>query len=740
MLEIIGFSNALCYGGKLQPLRQYGADRLRPLRSVHIVDGYVEGTGQKQVNRPEAERIVHEIARCIDDPAYRGRTMGVITLLGAGQKFLIEDLLADRIPLDERQRRRLRVGNAEEFQGDERDIVFISLVASLAGADGPRRIGPYSSTLARQHINVAASRARDQVWLFHSVTLTELGETDLRRHYLDWFSRPAEEQDGAVAGEVRPDEPHDAFDSLFEQRVYLALRERGYRVRPQYPAGRYRIDLVVEGGTKRLAVECDGDAFHTEENADADAARQRELERVGWTFVRIRGSRFFLDPETALEPLWAELQRLGIEAAAKSAGGTAPREVGTGQEPKQVPEPEAAQVPQPVAAVIPSPRSAAPAEEIPAEPEVPGAPVDAEDPEPVADVAAPEPRTASAVRARSQGPGDQRQRWTTDPSRFISTAWLHRDEVNAAQHAFSLRRTVPFGKGERATGSARFLPEAGAPGQPDADAVEIVREGRPVLRLGHDEVQAMIRSAIGRVDVPVLVDGRQCALVRHHAPYSDAALKHGCTTELLRPKTSPEATVEVGPKPTPQASSKATGRGRDRSRKQVQAVVRDQAKAPYRPAAPAAPRIKVDRLSTNAYRRVRRELDRVQDALNLPVPEVVAVDSSSRKGQLVEHEKRRESLRERQAFLRAVLDQVVPDPSFTGGARITPGCLVGVEDEDEDGITVYEIALLPGGEGEKLSPYSALGEALMWKEVGDEVGYVSGSGRRLSVTVRFIED
>ncbi|MET7858212.1 AAA domain-containing protein [Streptomyces sp. NPDC005318] len=740
MPEIIGFSNALCYGGKLQPLRQYGADRLRPLRSVHIVDGYVEGTGQKQVNRPEAERIVDEIARCIDDPAYRGRTMGVITLLGAGQKFLIEDLLADRIPLDERQRRRLRVGNAEEFQGDERDIVFISLVASLAGADGPRRIGPYSSTLARQHINVAASRARDQVWLFHSVTLTELGETDLRRHYLDWFSRPAEEQDGAVAGEVRPDEPHDAFDSLFEQRVYLALRERGYRVRPQYPAGRYRIDLVVEGGTKRLAVECDGDAFHTEENADADAARQRELERVGWTFVRIRGSRFFLDPETALEPLWAELQRLGIEAAAKSAGGTAPREVGTGQEPKQLPEPEAAQVPQPVAAVIPSPRSAAPAEEIPAEPEVPGAPVDAEDPEPVADVAAPEPRTASAVRARSQGPGDQRQRWTTDPSRFISTAWLHRDEVNAAQHAFSLRRTVPFGKGERATGSARFLPEAGAPGQPGADAVEIVREGRPVLRLGHDEVQAMIRSAIGRVDVPVLVDGRQCALVRHHAPYSDAALKHGCTTELLRPKTSPEATVEVGPKPIPQASSTATGRGRDRSRKQVQAVVRDQAKAPYRPAAPAAPRIKVDRLSTNAYRRVRRELDRVQDALNLPVPEVVAVDSSSRKGQLVEHEKRRESLRERQAFLRAVLDQVVPDPSFTGGARITPGCLVGVEDEDEDGITVYEIALLPGGEGEKLSPYSALGEALMWKEVGDEVGYVSGSGRRLSVTVRFIED
>ncbi|MFD3477850.1 hypothetical protein [Streptomyces sp. NPDC058695] len=157
-------------------------------------------------------------------------------------------------------------------------------------------------------------------------------------------------------------------------------------------------------------------------------------------------------------------------------------------------------------------------------------------------------------------------------------------------------------------------------------------------------------------------------------------------------------------------------------------MVRDQAKAPYRP---AAPRIQVDRLSTNAYRRVRRELDRVQEALNLPVPEIVAVDSSSRKGQLAEHEKRRESLRDRQAFLRDVLDQMVPDPSFTGGARITPGCLVGVE--DEDGITAY-------GEGEKLSPYSALGEALMGREVRDEVGYVSGSGQQRSIRVRFIED
>ncbi|WP_435212160.1 AAA domain-containing protein [Streptomyces sp. bgisy034] len=663
MPEIIGFSNTLCYGGRLQPLRQYGADRLPPLRAVHVADGYVEGTGQKQINRPEAERLVDEIARRIADPMYKGRTMGVITLLGAGQKFLIEDLLADRIPLDERQRRRLRVGNAEEFQGDERDVVFISLVVSLTGPDGPRRIGSYSSALYRQHINVAASRARDQVWLFHSAALTELGETDLRRAYLDWFSRPAEEQDGPSLGEVRPDVPHEAFDSLFEQRVYLALRARGYHVRPQYPAGRYRIDLVVEGGTKRLAVECDGDAFHTEENADADAARQRELERVGWTFVRIRGSRFFLDPERALEPLWAELERLGIETGAQLAG----RRSAEGEaEARFAAEAEAAVATGVVDEHVTTNEEPAPAPTREAEPVTPEA--------------SPQPR-------------------------FVRVANLHRDEVNAAQHAFSMGRTV--------AGAARFYGGVGAPGFPGADAVDILRAGQVVVRVAHAEVQAMIRAAIAHADAPVLGDDGQVGVARYHAPGS-AGAPDGRTTELLRVRRT---TGRTGAKTTLPA-------------------------VPRQPTPTTEPvgRVRVDRLGIAAHRRVQRELQRVQDVLDLPLPEIVAVDSSSRTAQLAAHDKRRAALQERRSFLRALLDQVIPDSSLTCGALVVPGCLVGVEDPNEPGITTYEIAMLAGDEAERLSPDSALGKALMWREVGDEVSWLTERGTRMSVIVRHVED
>ncbi len=80
--------------------------------------------------------------------------------------------------------------------------------------------------------------------------------------------------------------------------------------------GAYRIDLVVEGNGKRLAVECDGDRWHPIEKLEDDMARQAILERLGWRFARIRGSHFFRNPDQALAPVFARLQALGISPTA----------------------------------------------------------------------------------------------------------------------------------------------------------------------------------------------------------------------------------------------------------------------------------------------------------------------------------------------------------------------------------------------------------------------------------------
>jgi very-short-patch-repair endonuclease len=77
--------------------------------------------------------------------------------------------------------------------------------------------------------------------------------------------------------------------------------------------GRFRIDLVVEGRGGRLAVELDGDAYHGPDQWEADRNRQAILERLGWTFHRIRGSAYYRDPDAALTSLWDRLESLGIQ-------------------------------------------------------------------------------------------------------------------------------------------------------------------------------------------------------------------------------------------------------------------------------------------------------------------------------------------------------------------------------------------------------------------------------------------
>jgi hypothetical protein len=65
---------------------------------------------------------------------------------------------------------------------------------------------------------------------------------------------------------------------------------------------------------KRLAVECDGELSHGPERLQEDMERQAILERLGWQFVRIRGSVFFRDEERALLPVYQRLDELGIPA------------------------------------------------------------------------------------------------------------------------------------------------------------------------------------------------------------------------------------------------------------------------------------------------------------------------------------------------------------------------------------------------------------------------------------------
>ncbi|MGV0836886.1 AAA domain-containing protein [Mycolicibacterium thermoresistibile] len=315
--EIIGFSNRIAYepeGIRLVPVRQFGAERLEPVKVVYLPEGY---ESDNKTNPVEAEAIVEQIMKCLTEPHYDGATFGVISLLGTAQARLIESKLLDAVPPEEWAARDLRCGDAPDFQGSERDVMFLSMVK--APQEG-KRMGAMVTAQFVQRFNVAASRAKNQMWVYHSMPREALtNPEDMRYQLLDYcygvVNRLHNEAEDEDLGPVPEDVVVPPFDSLFEQRVYNRIVDRGYTVVPQYESMGYNIDLVVIGAKGRLAIECDGDFWHGPEAYETDLARQRELERCGWEFFRIRESVFYADMPRTLAKLWDTLDELDIRPA-----------------------------------------------------------------------------------------------------------------------------------------------------------------------------------------------------------------------------------------------------------------------------------------------------------------------------------------------------------------------------------------------------------------------------------------
>lgn len=313
---IIEYSKREFYNHELRPLRMPKAsERLDPpLVDVLVEDGYRDG----DVNRPEARFIVDEITKIVADPNMARRSIGVVSLLADKQALLIWERLTDELGPEVIQRHRIACGDARTFQGKERDIMFLSMVSA------PNEVGaPLSRDTFEQRFNVAASRARDRMYLVRSVELEHLSSADkLRRSLIAHFAAPFAQD------EMRVEDLRKLCESSFEREMYDELTQRGYWVTPQVRVGQYRIDMVVEGrNDARLAVECDGDKYHGADKWADDMQRQRVLERAGWVFWRCFASAFIRRRKVTVDDLLKTLAERGVEPVGTEG---APRSVHTG--------------------------------------------------------------------------------------------------------------------------------------------------------------------------------------------------------------------------------------------------------------------------------------------------------------------------------------------------------------------------------------------------------------------------
>ncbi len=319
--SLISFSNHSYYQGELvsfpAPVTRDEAVRLVAVNGVYE-------RGGNQTNRIEAEAIVAEIQRRLGDPQKAQQTLGVVTF-NQKQQTLILDLLelarAANPELDKAFAEDLIepvfVKNLESVQGDERDVILFSTTFGPDAEGGlTMNFGPLNKTGGERRLNVAITRARQELLVFSSLKAEQidlrrtqaLGVRDLKR-FLEFAERGI-----GVLGEGLQKNLGD-FASPLEHCLAQDLAAKGWQLHPQVGVSRFRVELAVvdpRAPDRYLAgIECDGASYQNSATArDRELVREAALRGLGWQLLRFWSRDYWLDRQGVVACLDAELRQL----------------------------------------------------------------------------------------------------------------------------------------------------------------------------------------------------------------------------------------------------------------------------------------------------------------------------------------------------------------------------------------------------------------------------------------------
>ena len=339
--SLIEVSNAEFYRRLVMPPAPSAQREKEGLFLTRVAGGY--DRGGKRINVIEAEMVAGAVAK--HAKASPELSLGVVTFSSA-QRDAIEDLLETTRRSDENLDAFLREGKAEDVfvknlenvQGDERDVIFVSVGYGprTAGARlDSMAFGPVSLEGGERRLNVLFTRARSRCEIFCSFAP---GDIDLDRARGDGPRVLRRFLQYAATGilEERVSTSED-FDSPFEEAVADVIERLGYKVDKQVGSAGFKIDLAVrhpkEPGRYMLAVECDGATYHRGLWArERDRMRQEVLENMGWKFHRIWSTDWFYRRGNTFEKL-----KSALENAKYAAPTTLKTKTAAVAEPKNAP-------------------------------------------------------------------------------------------------------------------------------------------------------------------------------------------------------------------------------------------------------------------------------------------------------------------------------------------------------------------------------------------------------------------
>jgi very-short-patch-repair endonuclease len=284
--------------------------------------------GGSGTNRAEAAAVAAAVLEHVRTTPER--TLGVAAFSIRQQQAILDEIEQARKAhpeLEEFHRRHEHepffVKNLESVQGDERDVIFIS-VGYGPDASGylTMNFGPLSAEGGERRLNVLITRARRRCVVFSAI---RAGDIDLARApgrgvaAFKTFLQYAET--GVLGLAERSNRP---AGSPFEEAVRDALARHGLQVEGQVGVSGFFIDLAVidpeRPGRYLLGIECDGAAYHSSRSArDRDRLRQAVLEDHGWMIHRIWSTDWFQRPDAELEKVLAAIERAKLRFASQDA-------------------------------------------------------------------------------------------------------------------------------------------------------------------------------------------------------------------------------------------------------------------------------------------------------------------------------------------------------------------------------------------------------------------------------------
>ncbi len=205
------------------------------------------------------------------------------------------------------------IKNLENVQGDERDVIYISMTygPEQIGGKTMQRFGPINSDVGWRRLNVLFTRSKKRMHIFTSMASWDVvSDTNRGVRSLRAFLEYAEK--GHLHNSVLTNK---AADSDFELSVMKILEDNGFTCEPQLGVAGFFLDLAVRDpdnpGRFLMGVECDGATYHSAKSArDRDHLRQEILEELGWTIRRIWSTDWFRNPEAQIQPILNELNQL----------------------------------------------------------------------------------------------------------------------------------------------------------------------------------------------------------------------------------------------------------------------------------------------------------------------------------------------------------------------------------------------------------------------------------------------